>query len=139
MSNLELQTILVIVTPAPYTKTFWKADREIIVKSLGIFTAPIIINAKVFENIFKANKVFEVICFFIMEGIKASDKIPVQFPETWYFIRKESIEVMFNMCKHIKFWNITKLIDGQKLKAIKIFAGNMRDVAIEMLVIGDLG
>src|SRR6187549_1954852 len=43
--------------------------------------------------------------------------------------------MMLNMSQHIKFGNIAKLIDRQKLKAVKIFSGNMRDVTVEMLVI----
>src|SRR6188508_1734135 len=43
--------------------------------------------------------------------------------------------MVFNMSEHIKFGNIAKLIDRQKLKAVKIFSGDMRDITIEMLVI----
>src|SRR6187402_1468371 len=46
--------------------------------------------------------------------------------------------MMLNMCQEIKFGNIAKLIDWQKLKAVKIFCGDMRDITIEMLVIRDL-
>jgi hypothetical protein len=98
-----------------------------------------IIDADLLEDIVNTNGPLVVVLILVeIKSIRRYNQVEIEVADTGYLIRKESIEIMFDVRERIKIGSIAEAIDWQQLETIQVLSCQFGKVTIEVIIVGHL-